>query len=593
MKPAHQIKTSLQEASAPDSVELVIGRGGQKTLKVNGIFLHSRYNPEQEAKRLIDSASLDPKRPVLVVGLGLGYHVKELLHQDYEVAVVEPEPYVARLALEGPLASEEFDFLLDVGDIDTITATDSFQSLAARLPQVLVHPATARAHQQFAEELPRRLSTASLGKQHLSIAIVGPMYGGSLPIAQYLTDAFTQLGHRAKLIDNSVGWEFYETVRATVENEKPQAQLTQMLTHFLSEWTYVRVREFNPEICIVIAQAPVSQNFPARLAKQGIVSAFWYVENWRHLPYWKDIAPYYDYFFHIQPGDFEEQLEAAGCHNHAFVQTACAPEVHKPVALSEKEHQCYDCDISFAGAGYYNRLQMFSGLTDYDFKIWGVDWYKRELAPLVVDGGRRFSSEEFMKIVAASKINLNLHSSTTNEAIDTKCDAINPRVFEIAAAGGFQLCDPAVGLDQFFDFETELPVYHDLAELREKIDYFLAHPEERAAFAKRAQEHILAEHTYTKRAQQMLDLILERYGTRILKHGVRVQHTVHETAEKLPAESELRQWLQTLPPDVLFTQDGIAPHIRAGHENPSYPEKIFSYLTEMRMHAETLLKMKR
>lgn len=590
MKPFCEWRDALGEAHN-GAVQLVPGREGLPTLKWGNLFLHSRYQPEQEAQRLIDSAGLDPERPVLVVGLGLGYHVQELLARSFDVAVAEPEPAVARFALDGPL--KEARFPLGVGAPDAITATSEFQAFAARLPQVLVHPPTARVHPGYAEAIEAALSLASLSGQHLNIAVVGPLYGGSLPIAGYLANAFRRLGHQTLLVDNSIAWDLYQAVSSGVENKNASGQLTGLLTNFLAEWTYARVAEFNPEICVVIAQAPVGAAFPARLAKNGIVSAFWYVENWRHLPYWKDIAPHYDYFFHIQPGEFERQLDEAGCRHHAFVQTACDPEVHRPVTLTDAERAEFGCDLSFAGAGYYNRLQLFKGLTDYRFKLWGVDWPERELAKLLVGGEHRFDSETFMKIVSGSKINLNLHSSAGHEGVDPKCDAINPRVFEIAAAGGFQVCDPCIGLDQHFDFQSELPVYRDLKELRAVLDYYLAHPEERAAFAERARARVLRDHTYEKRAQQMLDLVFARHGARILRRGLRVQRTVGEMLARVGSDSELGRWLAGLPQDLLFTQDALTPLLKPGDAGAAFPAQVFAYMKEVHHSADLLLKGKR
>ena len=524
LKPIFEWKEELAACPIPDDLEVSVGRGGAPTLRAGKVYLHSRYNPEQEAERLVDSAGLDPARPVLVLGLGLGYHVRALADRGFDVVVVEPDPAVARLAGEGPMAGSTLP--LGVGDAEELAATEAFGELARRMPQILIHPPTAKLHPAYAESLPGLLAKAALAGQHLSIAVVGPVYGGSLPIAGYLASALRGLGHRVLDVDNRAGHALYTSVQESVTGSTPQAQLTQMLTNVLSEWSYARVAEFNPEVCIVLAQAPVGPAFPLRLAEKGIVSAYWYVENWRHMPYWRDIAAQYDYFFHIQPGEFEQQLDAIGCRHHAFVQTGCDPDVHRPVELTEEERKHYGCDVSFAGAGYYNRLNVFKGLTDYNFKIWGVNWQSRELARNVVGGEKFFSTEEYMKIVAGSKINLNLHSSSHHDGVDPTCDAINPRVFEVAAAGGFQICDPCVGLDRLYDFETEMPIYRDLAGCRKLLDYYLAHPGEREAMARRARERALKDHTYENRAKQMLDLIFEHHGARILKRGVRVQHTV-------------------------------------------------------------------
>ena len=591
MKPIRKWQGDFDALPPCQRVQRVEGRGAHPTLKVDNIYLHSRYNPTEEAERLVASAELSVDRPVLVVGLGLGYHIAELLRLNFEVVVIEPDPAVAKLALDESIG--EAEVLLAVGDVDEVVADESFKALAQRIPQLLIHPPTARIHPRYAEEVAVQLSRAALAGQHLNIAVVGPLYGGSLPITEYLTDAFRKLGHNTLMVDNRSAWDLYQAVHGGVQTEHAASQLTEMLTNFLSEWTYARVAEFDPEICIVMAQAPVGRDFPERLAKKGITTAYWFVENWRHMTYWREIAPHYDAFFHIQPGDFEQALDAVGCPHPAIVQTGCDPDVHKRVTLEDNERKTYECDLSFAGAGYYNRRRFFKGLTDYDFKIWGVDWGERDLVRLVVDPDQRFDSSVFMKVVAGSKINFNLHSSTTQQGVDPRCDAINPRVFEIAAAGGFQFCDPCVGLDSLFDFETEVPVYHDIEECRKKLDYFLAHPEERDAIARRAQTRALQEHTYEHRAQEMLDHIIACHGAGILRKGVRVQLSVSEVAKRVGEDTELGRWLATLPDDLPFTHDILKEVSVGGRGELSYPEMIFAYMTEVREFAEMMLKAKR
>jgi spore maturation protein CgeB len=421
------------------------------------------------------------------------------------------------------------------------------------------------------------------------VAVVGPMYGGSLPVAQYLARALERLGHRTLFVDNSQGWQLYDVATRTVKTRKAAEQLGSLLVNFLGEWSYARVAEFAPDVCIVVAQAPVGKPFATRLSQAGIATAFWFVENGRHLGYWRDVAPVYDYFFHIQPGPFEAQLDAAGCRRHAYLPTGCDPEIHRPVELTPQEREEYGCDLSFAGAGYFNRVQTFLGLTDYDFKIWGVNWDARELQPLLQRAEERFTPEEFAKIVAGSKINLNLHSSTEHAGVDPGADAINPRVFEVAACGGFQLCDPCRGLEDFFDPDTEVPTYRNLTELRARIDYFLAHPEEREAMARRARERALREHTYEQRARQMLERILDACGPRILRKGIRVQRTVAEVAERVGRDTPLGQYLCSLPADLPFTQETLAERIGPPIGERGYVEAVFTYLEEVRRSTEALL----
>ena len=248
------------------------------------------------------------------------------------------------------------------------------------------------------------------------------------------------------------------------------------------------------------------------------------------------------------------------------------------------------CEISFAGAGYRNRQRLFSGLTDFDFKIWGVEWQAPELKSLLCRPDERFTPEWFAKIVSGSAINLNLHSSATQAGVDPACDTINPRVFEIAACGGFQLCDPCRGLDMFFDFESELPVYRDLGELREKITHYLAHPDERRAIAQGARDRALRDHTYDQRAQQMLAFIQEHGGEGMAKKGVRVQRSVGEVISRVGKDSELGKFLATLDPDSLFSYENLVATLDAMDADLSYPQQIFAYLRELRQGTEALLE---
>ncbi len=56
--------------------------------------------------------------------------------------------------------------------------------------------------------------------------------------------------------------------------------------------------------------------------------------------------------------------------------------------------------------------------------------------------------------------------------------SFQPRVFEIAACKGFQIIDYSKDLSLVFD-ENRIAAFKNYQELKEKIDFYLAHPEER------------------------------------------------------------------------------------------------------------------
>ena len=75
----------------------VISPDGRKSL------LHSKYAPVDEAKRLVESFKIDPLHNIIVLGIGLGYHVIEILdkpnNRDF-MLVVEKNPNILRAFLK-------------------------------------------------------------------------------------------------------------------------------------------------------------------------------------------------------------------------------------------------------------------------------------------------------------------------------------------------------------------------------------------------------------------------------------------------------------------------------------------------------------
>jgi spore maturation protein CgeB len=140
--------------------------------------------------------------------------------------------------------------------------------------------------------------------------------------------------------------------------------------------------------------------------------------------------------------------------------------------------------------------------------LWGTSW--GPLSPRVRESGRRLATEEVVRVYNACDIVLNLHSSP--EAADgvARQDFVNPRTFEVAACGGFQLVDRVAGLEGLFKPGVELAAYRSEDELVEMARHYLERPGERAALAAKARRRALAEHTYYHRMESILEACLGR-----------------------------------------------------------------------------------
>lgn len=85
---------------------------------------------------------------------------------------------------------------------------------------------------------------------------------------------------------------------------------------------------------------------------------------------------------------------------------------------------------------------------------------------------------------------------------------INLRLFEGTACGALLLTDSrANGLEQLFDLGREVIVYDNDQELLDQINYYLTHDAERQQIAEAGQQRCLRDHTFTRRAEQLLEYL--------------------------------------------------------------------------------------
>jgi len=84
---------------------------------------------------------------------------------------------------------------------------------------------------------------------------------------------------------------------------------------------------------------------------------------------------------------------------------------------------------------------------------------------------------------------------------------LNIRHFEITSHGGFMLTYFTAELGSCFEVGRECDVFHNEAELLEKIGYYLEHAEERKAIAAAGQRRTLGEHLYSHRIMKLVELL--------------------------------------------------------------------------------------
>src|SRR5262249_51219669 len=97
-------------------------------------------------------------------------------------------------------------------------------------------------------------------------------------------------------------------------------------------------------------------------------------------------------------------------------------------------------------------------------------------------------SAELPRTFASVKVNICI----TNSLI---CQGTSSKLLDCLASGGFALCEPKKDLVRLFGPRVEKIFFHSVAELNEKIDYYLARPEERRTLVEEFRETIARECT--------------------------------------------------------------------------------------------------
>jgi len=96
----------LKNTSPDKRYQILTSKCGIPTLSIiyndgKSRFLHSKYDPKQEALQFISACHIKQKTNFIVSGLGLGYHLHELIRKtssQVRIIVIEKNPSLAKLA---------------------------------------------------------------------------------------------------------------------------------------------------------------------------------------------------------------------------------------------------------------------------------------------------------------------------------------------------------------------------------------------------------------------------------------------------------------------------------------------------------------
>jgi hypothetical protein len=226
-----------------------------------------------------------------------------------------------------------------------------------------------------------------------------------------------------------------------------------------------------------------------------------------------DAIPVYDCVFDTKAHWDGNTAEHIKVRNRIFLPHGYDPEIHHPIALDERDVSQFGCDVSFVATHMPVKEEMLDALLDIrpniDLRIWGNQWEKCRSKRLRARArGIDARGLMYSKIIAASRINLAI-MGVTKDALDET----TTRTYEIPAVGGFMLHQRSPELLELFDEGREVAAFGSARELVEKIDFYLAHPQERQAIALAGHRRCVPAYSYDVRMSSILDCYRRHYAS--------------------------------------------------------------------------------
>ncbi|MBJ9992283.1 glycosyltransferase family protein [Paenibacillus sp. S28] len=278
--------------------------------------------------------------------------------------------------------------------------------------------------------------------------------------------------------------------------------------------TVEAVLQAAPDLVLALDGMFVNNEMMDIIRQLGIRTAVWLTDD----PYYTDMTTenvkHYDYIFTLESNciPFYQQL---GCTHVYHLSFAAHTEYYRPSRNISPLRR----DVSFIGSAYWNRIGFFDPIIDrlmqHNTVFNGIWWDRLPQYTAYQDRielNKWMGPAETAEAYNGSKIVINLHRSheddtVNNNAIKIPAASPNPRTFEISACATLQLSDSRSDLAKFYTPGVEIETYSSPEELLYKIEYYLAHEEERRQIALNALERTFRDHTYGKRLNEMLTII--------------------------------------------------------------------------------------
>lgn len=298
-----------------------------------------------------------------------------------------------------------------------------------------------------------------------------------------------------------------------------------------------------PDILIAFGGSGGDEAILDRLVRLCGFSVLWTTEDPYEVATNTQLAQRFDLVF----SNDASCVEAYGVRGSHLALAACR-DLHKLHPIEDDQDFLYD--VLFVGSAWPNRVKQIRDIIrlvgpDLKYKV-GLPTNPYLPEPKLGDRHQitdwRAPVDQFIHLANRSRITLGLtrvfSSDSTSKA---QGSTPPPRIFEVAAAGAFQLVEDLSGeLGNYFKLGKELVACRNADEFAEGIRYYLSHPAERLRITKAAQARCLRDHTYDSRVSTIMEKVDVRFGKSALnppsapkgKRKKRILHLTHNVKSR-------------------------------------------------------------
>ena len=551
---------------------------GEKNLRVRGdggkwVTFYSQRDIAREIQNFGENLSIPEDAIVVLLGLGLGYHLSEIARRiQVPIFVVEKDPEIFRLAMEMDGMAElarnpRIAFIVGENPEETLQILSAGQiRLGLKDFSVIPHPPSLRSFPIFYRPIEERLKKAQkarIGKRFQYEKFKGEKLRILLINSQYLmmgelVRAIERLGHSLK------------TIIMEREAEVGQREFIAGLLRLL--W------EFQPDFILTVNHLGFDREgvMTDFLTSLKIPFASWYVDSpmliIKH--YQRNLSPYCAIF--LWDEDYIADMKALGFSKVHFLPLGSDPRFFRPIPPEGNPLRREENDVSFVGNSMihpvrkkmerlglteedkpfieelgrayawsacrnvseildrppYSQIPLIQSMKDgkrVDFEALvmcqGTLFYRlehiRKLEPFhpVIrgdDGWNRLLNGSFQigpELLYYYNLNsfYNVSKINFNVTSTQMRNAVNQRVFDVPATGRFLLTDYKKQLEGLFEIGREMICYRDPDEIKDLVRFYLKHEREREKIAALGYRRLLAQHTYEHRVSRLCEIMRREF----------------------------------------------------------------------------------